>query len=145
METRRDLLKACTVGVLTGLAGCMEPKSRQLRTGSVRTNRTGDKYLVEVEIDAGSNGGSREWQTFHNVTVRGISGNNKALCQTDVADSLYRTSETVTLECARLPTKISLQAAESQCERNTEIINARYDRREDGQPIYETVSKQCQN
>jgi hypothetical protein len=137
---RREVLYGTA---LAALYGCMEPRSRSLRFGSIETSRKPDVVELHVAVQASSKNAEGDWATFHDVEVVGYRNPETELCRATVGTLAPSETATVTLDCTSVPPYLTCVAEESPCDNNTWIAVLEHQPSQGGDGYSPTDPRQC--
>lgn len=148
---RRDVLKITAGGLSTAGVGCVTPvdypKSRTLTASAISASESESGWQLTLTVSNRNTYGSHQGD-FHDVSVRVYSDDQEPICRKDVGTVSYRqdvnNGTEVTLSCDGFPQLVTFSAAESPCEEPTEIAVLVYDRRADGEYVWDgTLRREC--
>lgn len=91
--------------------------------------------------------GSEEWQVFHDVRIVGYTKEGELVCEKDIGNVARQStsgSNTLSLDCPSLPDIITFESTETPCEENTRIEVSYYRGREEGEHIWDSNYRECE-
>lgn len=134
------------------VAGCGAfdyPAHRSLSAHSISVEEEGSEWILTVEVTAGATGFADDTkEAFHDVVLLAYSENWELVGRGEVGDfpdiSRIETRE-VTVRCDGFPHRITYDARESPCERNTEITILTYQGKQEnvGRVWSDTDERNC--
>lgn len=120
--TRRNVVRAISsIAGITATAGCLGatdyPQHRDLGFRKIEiVDRTEDKVIFEVTPRMSWVSQSKEWGTFHNVTLLGFDKSGERVCRRRLGDvRLHGAGERMTQSCHLFPHTIRYRADEQPC------------------------------
>lgn len=148
---RRETLEITAGGLSALLAGCVTPvdypNSRALTVSAISATESERGWRLNLTVSNSNTYGTHR-ADFHDVTVHVYSEAREPVCRKDIGTVSYtqdvNNGVDVTLSCDGFPHLVTFSAAESPCEETTRIDVLVYDRRVDGEYVWDgTYHREC--
>lgn len=145
--TRREIVISAIIGTFSAISGCIDyPTHREISIGAISAAQTESGWELKLTV-VNDNTINGEKADFHDVRVHVYSRNKKKVCERTIGELTHKQNvndgKDVSIKCQSFPYVVTFSAQESPCEKNTEIMIGRYTGKQNGEFIWATEYREC--